>query len=98
MVFGILEAYDKMPILNSASILLVDSETEQQKQLADGILKEERMFRVKIHFAINLPLPSSIHALRPQIDLVVFLINLHSKKTLTTVEMSLLYLDKNLFL
>ncbi|XP_043931340.1 centromere protein M [Protopterus annectens] len=98
MAVGILKAYEKMPMLNSACILLIGSDIEQQQQLADAILKEERTFRIKIHLATSLPLPSSMDALRPRIDLVVFLINLHSKKSLTTVEMSLPYLDKNLFI
>ncbi|KAM7115454.1 centromere protein M isoform 3-T3 [Molossus nigricans] len=48
------------------------------------------------HLAHSLPLPSNVS--RPRIDLIVFLINLHSKYSLQNVEESLHHVDATFFL
>lgn len=48
------------------------------------------------HLANSLPLPSSVT--RPRIDLIVFVINLHSKHSLRNVEESLHHVDATFFL
>uniref|UniRef100_A0A2K6UDU5 Centromere protein M n=1 Tax=Saimiri boliviensis boliviensis TaxID=39432 RepID=A0A2K6UDU5_SAIBB len=41
------------------------------------MLKEDCASELKVHLAKSLPLPSSVN--RPRIDLIVFVVNLHSK-------------------
>ncbi|KAG8436411.1 hypothetical protein GDO86_007491 [Hymenochirus boettgeri] len=90
--------YDKMPMLNAAAVLLIGTEESHREQLADAMLKEPKTFEVKIHMAQSLPLPYEREHLRPRFDMVVFLINLHSQLSLTTVLSSLTHLDVNFFL
>uniref|UniRef100_A0A9L0R1X8 Centromere protein M n=1 Tax=Equus caballus TaxID=9796 RepID=A0A9L0R1X8_HORSE len=48
------------------------------------------------HLAKSLPLPSSVT--RPRIDLIMFVVNLHSKYSLRNVEESLHHVDATFFL
>uniref|UniRef100_A0A7N9CCS0 Centromere protein M n=1 Tax=Macaca fascicularis TaxID=9541 RepID=A0A7N9CCS0_MACFA len=56
---------------------LVGTEDALLQQLADSMLKEDCASELKVHLAKSLPLPSSVN--RPRIDLIVFVVNLHSK-------------------
>uniref|UniRef100_A0A8D1NMW4 Centromere protein M n=1 Tax=Sus scrofa TaxID=9823 RepID=A0A8D1NMW4_PIG len=60
------------------------------------MLKEDCASELKVHLANSLPLPSSVT--RPRIDLIVFVINLHSKHSLRNVEESLHHVDATFFL
>ncbi|XP_012590685.1 PREDICTED: centromere protein M [Condylura cristata] len=60
------------------------------------MLKEDCSSELKIHVAKSLPLPSNVN--RPRIDLIVFVINLHSKYSLQNVEESLRHVDAPFFL
>ncbi|XP_047642072.1 centromere protein M isoform X4 [Phacochoerus africanus] len=60
------------------------------------MLKEDCASELKVHLANSLPLPSSVT--RPRIDLIVFVINLHSKHSLRNVEESLHHVDAAFFL
>nr|KAF6451970.1 centromere protein M [Molossus molossus] len=60
------------------------------------MLKEDCASQLKVHLAHSLPLPSNVS--RPRIDLIVFLINLHSKYSLQNVEESLHHVDATFFL
>ncbi|XP_036093485.1 centromere protein M isoform X3 [Rousettus aegyptiacus] len=60
------------------------------------MLKEDCASMLKVHLAQSLPLPSNVN--RPRIDLIVFVVNLHSKYSLRNVEESLRHVDATFFL
>ncbi|XP_045635933.1 centromere protein M isoform X1 [Ursus americanus] len=60
------------------------------------MLKEDCASELKVHLARSLPLPSNVN--RPRIDLIVFVVNLHSKYSLRNVEESLRHVDATFFL
>ncbi|KAM5251053.1 centromere protein M isoform 2-T2 [Hipposideros larvatus] len=60
------------------------------------MLKEDCASTLKVHLAQSLPLPSDVN--RPRIDLIVFVVNLHSKYSLQNVEKSLHHVDATFFL
>ncbi|XP_055422231.1 centromere protein M [Bubalus kerabau] len=91
-----LRPLDKLPGLNTATILLVGTEDALLQQLADSMLKVDCTSELKVHLARSLPLPCSVN--RPRIDLIVFVVNLHSKLSLQSVEESLCHLDAAFFL
>ncbi|XP_066214644.1 centromere protein M isoform X1 [Saccopteryx leptura] len=75
---------------------LVGTEDALLQQLADSMLKEDCASELKVHLAQSLPLPSNVN--RPRIDLIVFVVNLHSKYSLQNVEESLHHVDATFFL
>ncbi|XP_030176662.2 centromere protein M isoform X1 [Lynx canadensis] len=75
---------------------LVGTEDALLQQLADSMLKEDCTSELRVHLARSLPLPSSVD--RPRIDLIVFVVNLHSKYSLRNVEESLHHVDATFFL
>uniref|UniRef100_A0A2I3FVT3 Centromere protein M n=1 Tax=Nomascus leucogenys TaxID=61853 RepID=A0A2I3FVT3_NOMLE len=93
---SVLRPLDKLPCLNTATILLVGTEDALLQQLADSMLKEDCASELKVHLAKCLPLPSSVN--RPRIDLIVFVVNLHSKYSLQNTEESLRHVDASFFL
>ncbi|XP_075430010.1 centromere protein M isoform X2 [Ascaphus truei] len=80
------------------ALKLVGTEESHREQLAGAMLKEPKTFEVKIHMAQSLPLPYERDHLRPRFDMVVFLINLHSQLSMSTVISSLSHLDASFFL
>ncbi|XP_009893541.1 PREDICTED: centromere protein M [Charadrius vociferus] len=62
------------------------------------MLREKINFKISIHLATSLPLPSERDHLRPRIDLIVFMIDIKSKYSLKNVEASLAYVDASFFL
>ncbi|XP_024914046.1 centromere protein M isoform X2 [Cynoglossus semilaevis] len=94
---SILKPFNKLPSLNSASILLVENEEQFQQSLAEAIVKDTD-FTVNVRLAKYLPLPIENEETRPRIDLVVFIINLTSELSLKSTETSLKYLDPAYFL
>ncbi|XP_003470573.1 centromere protein M isoform X1 [Cavia porcellus] len=93
---SVLRPLDKLPCLNTATILLVGAEDALLQQLADSMLKEDCASELRVHLAKSLPLPSNVN--RPRIDLVVFVINLHSRYSLQNAEASLHHMDTSFFL
>ncbi|XP_049740503.1 centromere protein M isoform X2 [Elephas maximus indicus] len=93
---SVLRPLDKLPELNTATILLVSTEDALLQQLADSMLREDCASQLNVHLARSLPLPSSVT--RPRIDLIVFVVNLHSKYSLQNVEESLCHVDASFFL
>ncbi|XP_059043112.1 centromere protein M isoform X3 [Mustela nigripes] len=98
---SVLRPLDKQPGLNTATILLVGTEDALLQQLADSMLKEDCASELKVfsffsHLARSLPLPSNMN--RPRIDLIMFVVNLHSKYSLRNVEESLRHVDATFFL
>uniref|UniRef100_A0AC11CLQ6 Centromere protein M n=1 Tax=Ovis aries TaxID=9940 RepID=A0AC11CLQ6_SHEEP len=93
---SVLRPLDRLPGLNTATILLVGTEDALLQQLADSMLKADCTSELKVHLARSLPLPCSVN--RPRIDLIVFVVNLHSKHSLQSVEESLCHLDAAFFL
>ncbi|XP_033261053.1 centromere protein M isoform X2 [Orcinus orca] len=93
---SVLRPLDKLPGLNTATILLVGTEDALLQQLAEAMLKEDCTSELKVHLAKSLPLPSNVN--RPRIDLIVFVVNLHSKHSLRNVEESLRHVDATFFL
>ncbi|KAM8879369.1 centromere protein M isoform 1-T2 [Spinachia spinachia] len=94
---SLLKPFSKLPGLNSANVLLVESEEQFQQSLADRLV-EETAFTVNVRLAKSLPLPLENDESRPRIDLVVFIINLTSELSLQSAEASLKYLDHRYFL
>ncbi|XP_028934425.1 centromere protein M [Ornithorhynchus anatinus] len=95
---SVLRPLDKLPVPNVATILLVGTDEKQLEQLAEAMLKESKSFKIQIHLAPSLPLPSDSSHLRPRIDLIVFLFSLQSKKSFSSVEASLAHVDASFFL
>nr|XP_055185229.1 centromere protein M isoform X4 [Nyctereutes procyonoides] len=60
------------------------------------MLQEDCASELKIHLTRSLPLPSDVN--RPRIDLIMFVVNLHSKYSLQNVEESLRHVDATFFL
>ncbi|XP_041641579.1 centromere protein M [Cheilinus undulatus] len=98
---SLLKPFSKLPVLNSANILLVEFEEQFQQSLADalvGTLVEETGVTVNVRLAKSLPLPKENEESRPRIDLVVFIINMTSELSFQSAETSLKYLDPGFFL
>ncbi|XP_072829709.1 centromere protein M isoform X2 [Vicugna pacos] len=93
---SVLRPLDKLPGLNTATILLVGTDDVLLQQLAGSMLKEDCASELKVHLAKSLPLPSNVN--RPRIDLIVFVVNLHSQHSLRNVEESLHHVDASFFL
>ncbi len=75
------------------------AEEKLLEQLGEAVLREgEGSAKVQVHVAPGLPLPADRECLRPRVDLVVFVLSLHSKHSLRTVEASLPQLDASFFL
>ncbi|KAM9857558.1 centromere protein M isoform 1-T1 [Aulostomus maculatus] len=94
---SLLKPFSKLPGLNTASILLVESEEQFQLRLADALVEESNV-TVNVRLAKSLPLPMEHEVTRPRIDLVVFIINLTSELSFQSAEASLKYLDPGYFL
>ncbi|XP_072452386.1 centromere protein M isoform X2 [Notamacropus eugenii] len=78
---------------------LLGAEETLLKQLAMTIVQLcEGTAKIQVHMASCLPLPTDRECFRPRIDLIVFVLNLHSKYSLTTVETSLPHVDASFFL
>uniref|UniRef100_A0A8C7ZMW5 Centromere protein M n=1 Tax=Oryzias sinensis TaxID=183150 RepID=A0A8C7ZMW5_9TELE len=73
-----LNPFAKLPGLNTASVLLVESEEHFQQSLAEALV-EETSVTVNVRLAKSFPLPIENDESRPRIDLVVFIINLTSE-------------------
>uniref|UniRef100_A0A8B9F413 Centromere protein M n=1 Tax=Amazona collaria TaxID=241587 RepID=A0A8B9F413_9PSIT len=103
---AVLRPFDKLPVLNSATLLLVGSEDGVQQELAKAMLREKKSFKINIHLATSLPLPSEGDHLRPRIDLIVFMIDIKiilfvlilNCFYLPNVEASLAHVAANFFL
>ncbi|XP_076412522.1 centromere protein M isoform X3 [Peromyscus maniculatus bairdii] len=93
---SVLRPLDKLPDLNGATILLVGREDALLQRLAESMLKDHCASELRVHLANSLPLPSNVN--RPRIDLIVFVINLHSKHSLRNVEECLNHVDSSFFL
>ncbi|KAL1767678.1 centromere protein M isoform X1 [Sigmodon hispidus] len=93
---SVLRPLDKLPELNTATILLVGTEDALLQQLAESMLKHRCASELRVHLANSLPLPSNVN--RPRIDLIVFVINLHRKHSLRNVEECLNHVDGSFFL
>ncbi|KAM6216043.1 centromere protein M [Rhynchocyon petersi] len=93
---SVLRPLDKLPELNKATILLVGTEDAVLQQLADSMLREDCKSQPMVHLATSLPLPSNVT--RPRIDLIVFVLNLHSRYSLQNVKESLRHVDTSFFL
>ncbi|XP_006867443.1 PREDICTED: centromere protein M-like [Chrysochloris asiatica] len=87
---------DKLPQLNTPTILLVSTEEALLQQLVDKMLREDCASQLLVHLAKSLPLPSNVT--RPRIDLIVFAVSLHSKHSLQNVQESLRQVDTSFFL
>ncbi|KAI5089774.1 centromere protein M [Silurus meridionalis] len=95
---ALLAPYSKIPELNTATILLVENEEKFQSRLADAIVQRQRDFNVSVRLACRLPLPVENSETRPRVDLVVFIVNLLSERSLQVVENSLTHLRSDFFL
>ncbi|KAJ8251852.1 hypothetical protein GJAV_G00226140 [Gymnothorax javanicus] len=94
---SLLKPFNKLPELNTASVLLVENEERFQKKLADTIVLLESEINVMVRLVRNLPLPLENAESRPRIDLVVFVVHLNSEQSLLSTEASLKHLDSGYF-
>ncbi|KAI4902660.1 hypothetical protein NFI96_014272 [Prochilodus magdalenae] len=95
---ALLTPYRKVPELNTATLLLVENEEQFQSRLADAIVQREKDSTVHVRLARKLPLPVENRETRPHIDLVVFIVNLLSERSLQAMENSLNHLGSDYFL
>ncbi|XP_036617041.1 centromere protein M [Trichosurus vulpecula] len=96
---ALLRPLDKLPTLDVATVLLLGAEETLLEQLGVAIVQEcESPAKIQVHVASHLPLPPDRECLRPRIDLIVFVLSLHSKHSLRTVEASLPHVDASFFL
>ncbi|XP_065130433.1 centromere protein M [Paramisgurnus dabryanus] len=95
---ALLTPYSKVPELNTATILLIENEEQLQSKLANVIVQYEKEFNVNVRLARKLPLPVENKESRPRIDLIVFIVNLLSERSLQSVESSLSHLHSDCFL
>uniref|UniRef100_A0A671K8Y9 Centromere protein M n=1 Tax=Sinocyclocheilus anshuiensis TaxID=1608454 RepID=A0A671K8Y9_9TELE len=95
---ALLTPYSKVPELNTATVLLVENEEELQSKLANALVRNENDFNVNVRLARKLPLPVENKETRPRIDLIVFIVNLLSERSLQSVESSLAHLHSDCFL
>ncbi|XP_017539226.1 centromere protein M [Pygocentrus nattereri] len=95
---ALLTPYSKIPELNTATVLLVENEEQFQSRLADAIVQQEKDINVNVRLARKLPLPVENSETRPRIDLVVFIVNLLSERSLQAAESSLSHLGPDYFL
>ncbi|KAG5279094.1 hypothetical protein AALO_G00106010 [Alosa alosa] len=93
-----LKPFRKVPVLNTASLLLVENEEQLQTRLADIIVQNEKDVNITVRLARKLPLPEENQDSRPRIDLIVFIVNLRSERSLQSAEQSVKYLDPGFFL
>ncbi|XP_060716548.1 centromere protein M isoform X1 [Tachysurus vachellii] len=75
---------------------LVENEEKFQSKLADAIVQREQDANVNVRLACKLPVENS--ETRPRVDLVVFIVNLLSERSLQVVENSLNHLRSDFFL
>ncbi|KAM6939951.1 centromere protein M isoform 1-T3 [Xenentodon cancila] len=94
---SLMKPFGKLPGLNSANILLVESEENFQQSLAGALVKETSV-TVNVRLAKSFPLPMENDETRPRMDLIAFIINLTSELSLHSAEASLKYLDPGYFL
>ncbi|XP_036416175.1 centromere protein M [Colossoma macropomum] len=95
---ALLSPYSKTPELNTATVLLVENEEQFQSRLADAIVQREKDINVNVRLARKLPLPVENSETRPRIDLVVFIVNLLSERSLQAAENSVSHLGSDYFL
>ncbi|KAL4647875.1 centromere protein M isoform X1 [Arapaima gigas] len=95
---SLLKPFAKLPELNTANVLLVDSEDTFQHVLADAIVQQKNNVNVNVRLARSLPLPAENEDSRPRIDLVVLILHLRSELSLSSAETSLKQLDPDYFL
>ncbi|XP_063301030.1 centromere protein M-like [Pelobates fuscus] len=93
-----LRPFDKLPLLNTAGVLLLGSEEGCRERVARALLQAPKPFQVKIHMAPGLPLPPEGEHRRPRFDLVLVLVSLDSQASLTAARASLPRLDPHYFL
>lgn len=86
----------QVSIVRLLSGQLVGTDDGLLQQLANSMLQEDCASELKVHLAKSLPLPSNVN--RPRIDLIMFVVNLHSKYSLQNVEESLRHVDTTFFL
>ncbi|XP_076845450.1 centromere protein M isoform X2 [Brachyhypopomus gauderio] len=95
---ALLTPYNKIPELNTATILLIENEEHFQTKLADAIVQQEKDINVNVRLARKLPLPLENGDTRPRVDLVVFVASLRSERSLQAVKSSLNYLASDYYL
>ncbi|XP_077979432.1 centromere protein M-like [Glandiceps talaboti] len=95
---NVLKAYNKVPALNTATVLLVGVDGIGKHQLADAMLDLNTTFNLHVRTTTNLPLPEENAESRPKIDFVVFIIDMSKKNSFTMVESCVKLLDINYFL
>ncbi|XP_031419813.1 centromere protein M [Clupea harengus] len=93
-----LKPFRKVPVLNAANVLLVENEEHLHSRLADIIVQNEKDVNITVRLARKLPLPVENQDSRPRIDLVVFIVNLMSERSVQSAEQSVRYLDSGFFL
>ncbi|XP_033759567.1 centromere protein M-like [Pecten maximus] len=94
----VLKPFDKLPLLHTATILLIGSEGVGKHDLAKSIVGIDTDVSYQVRTTVSLPLPSIKEPSRPRIDFVCFIIDLTNKESFNNVEESLKYIDGRYFL
>ncbi|XP_060077177.1 centromere protein M-like [Ylistrum balloti] len=94
----ILKPFDKLPLLHTATILLIGSEGVGKHDLAKSIVGIDTDVSYQVRTAVSLPLASNTETSRPRIDFACFLIDVTNKESFNNIEESLKYIDGRYFL
>ncbi|XP_058876865.1 centromere protein M-like [Acipenser ruthenus] len=95
---SVLKTFNKLPELNTANIMLVGSDVSDLEKLSRSIMDENHSFNVNVRLAQSLPLPVENETAGPEVDLLVFMVNLRSSYSLSLAESSLKFIDPHYFL
>ncbi|XP_071963610.1 centromere protein M-like isoform X2 [Antedon mediterranea] len=83
---------------NTATLLLVGAEGMGKHKFASSIISQKTSFSLQIRTARRLPLPVDTEDTRPNIDYIVFIIDLTNRASISSMEASLKTLDCEYFL
>lgn len=94
----ILHPLQKIPHPQTATILIVGEEEAPKKELAESLLDTNADYMLQIRLAKYLPLPKDSNNERPNVDFIVFLLQMNNAQSFTGVHNSLKHLDTSYFL
>ncbi|XP_071813324.1 centromere protein M-like isoform X2 [Apostichopus japonicus] len=94
----VLRPLQKIPQPQTATILIVGADGTPKKEFAESMLNTIASYKLQIRLAKYLPLPIANDDQRPNLDFIVFLLEMNNAQSITSVHDSLKYLDTTYFL
>ncbi|XP_033119009.1 centromere protein M-like [Anneissia japonica] len=95
---NVLTLHNKISSPNTATLLLVGAEGLGKHKFALSIMSQKAPFSLQIRTATSLPLPPDHDNTRPNIDYVIFILDLTNRMSISNVEASVKTLDCEYFL